>query len=311
LENLAQTEKLWDLAEKWSNSEMGKKLGLNGKISRNKRLSGTSTLIGQRPCRDTGYELSAEIKLSHSIYNNYGHGGSGVTLSWGCATKVASLFQNNLNKKLQAINPNRSNKGVMQFSVELAHYELSYLISLAPEELMEVIHKESRQLQTVISKLSLHRKNFSINILIDDKSSDVKEEARQSIVTQLSRLGADFICYESKLFDFIDVLNNKLNLPPRLKQEFKTYTTRHHKLGCAQDIFIWHCLRFGLIDHQTIFGAVIPCSKRAIAGDCHFAANGILNLLNKDFSPFEERADKYLLDCFGHEVPAAVKRYYI
>ncbi|MEQ1929689.1 MAG: FAD-dependent oxidoreductase [Parvularculaceae bacterium] len=43
------------------------------------------TLVGLRPYRDEGFVVSAEKLGAKTIVHNYGHGGSGVTLSWGSA----------------------------------------------------------------------------------------------------------------------------------------------------------------------------------------------------------------------------------
>jgi D-amino-acid oxidase len=48
--------------------------------------------VGLRPCRPT-IRLEAEQRERGVIIHNYGHGGSGVTLSWGCAAEVADLAQ--------------------------------------------------------------------------------------------------------------------------------------------------------------------------------------------------------------------------
>ncbi|OKH52149.1 amino acid oxidase [Calothrix sp. HK-06] len=45
--------------------------------------------VGLRPSRKENIRLEAEP--NSSIIHNYGHGGSGVTLSWGCAIEVAAL----------------------------------------------------------------------------------------------------------------------------------------------------------------------------------------------------------------------------
>src|SRR5205814_1599826 len=44
--------------------------------------------VGLRPFRRSGIRLEAEGRVIH----NYGHGGSGFTVSWGCAETVAQLI---------------------------------------------------------------------------------------------------------------------------------------------------------------------------------------------------------------------------
>ncbi|PAP78089.1 FAD-dependent oxidoreductase [Rubrivirga marina] len=46
--------------------------------------------VGIRPCRST-VRLEEERVGGTRVIHNYGHGGSGVTLSWGCAEEVARL----------------------------------------------------------------------------------------------------------------------------------------------------------------------------------------------------------------------------
>ena len=46
--------------------------------------------VGIRPCRST-VRLEAEMLDGLRVIHNYGHGGSGVTLSWGCAEEVVRL----------------------------------------------------------------------------------------------------------------------------------------------------------------------------------------------------------------------------
>ncbi len=59
--------------------------------------------VGLRPFRLGGVRLEHELyKGTCHIVHNYGHGGCGVTLSWGCAKQVVeiakSLFPNKPNK---------------------------------------------------------------------------------------------------------------------------------------------------------------------------------------------------------------------
>ncbi len=47
--------------------------------------------VGLRPMRKSGVRLEAEPRAR--IVHNYGHGGSGVTFSWGCALEVVDLVE--------------------------------------------------------------------------------------------------------------------------------------------------------------------------------------------------------------------------
>jgi glycine/D-amino acid oxidase-like deaminating enzyme len=50
-------------------------------------------IAGVRPYRNNSYRLEAETMGSKFIVHNYGHGGAGITLSWGCAAKVADIVR--------------------------------------------------------------------------------------------------------------------------------------------------------------------------------------------------------------------------
>jgi D-amino-acid oxidase len=48
--------------------------------------------VGLRPFRKTGIRVEkARLRDGRSVVHNYGHGGSGFTLSWGCAREVLEL----------------------------------------------------------------------------------------------------------------------------------------------------------------------------------------------------------------------------
>ena len=49
------------------------------------------TLVGLRPYRREGYVVRAEKLGDKTLIHNYGHGGAGVTLSWGTSTVAADL----------------------------------------------------------------------------------------------------------------------------------------------------------------------------------------------------------------------------
>ncbi|WAS97176.1 FAD-dependent oxidoreductase [Nannocystis punicea] len=50
-----------------------------------------SVAVGLRPARPT-VRLEAETRAGGRVVHNYGHGGAGVTLSWGCAEAAAHLL---------------------------------------------------------------------------------------------------------------------------------------------------------------------------------------------------------------------------
>lgn len=50
-------------------------------------------IAGVRPFRNGSYRLDAETGGGKFIVHNYGHGGAGITLSWGCAAKVCDIVK--------------------------------------------------------------------------------------------------------------------------------------------------------------------------------------------------------------------------
>jgi D-amino-acid oxidase len=53
-------------------------------------------IAGVRPYREGSYRLDAESVSGKFVVHNYGHGGAGITLSWGCADKVQGIVQEHL-----------------------------------------------------------------------------------------------------------------------------------------------------------------------------------------------------------------------
>ena len=55
-----------------------------------RRAKVIGTRVGLRPARPQ-VRLEAEEREGQRVVHCYGHGGAGVTLSWGCAGEVADL----------------------------------------------------------------------------------------------------------------------------------------------------------------------------------------------------------------------------
>jgi len=51
------------------------------------------TTVGLRPHRDGGFVLRADKLDDKTLIHNYGHGGAGMSLAWGCGTLAADLAQ--------------------------------------------------------------------------------------------------------------------------------------------------------------------------------------------------------------------------
>ncbi len=50
-------------------------------------------IVGVRPHRLGGVRLEAEALGAKRVIHNYGHGGGGITLSWGCADRVVAMLE--------------------------------------------------------------------------------------------------------------------------------------------------------------------------------------------------------------------------
>jgi len=61
------------------------------------------TVVGLRPFRASGFVLKAEPFGSKILVHNYGHGGGGVSLSWGCAALAADLIEGKAPSKAAVI----------------------------------------------------------------------------------------------------------------------------------------------------------------------------------------------------------------
>ena len=59
------------------------------KVSRDRIIR---EVVGLRPYRDEGFVVAAERLGDKLVVHNYGHGGAGITLSWGTASLAVDLL---------------------------------------------------------------------------------------------------------------------------------------------------------------------------------------------------------------------------
>jgi len=273
------------------------------------------SLVGARPYfpDGEGYILNKENhisnkKTSFTLYNNFGHGGSGVTLSWGCAIEITNLYLQNVQSQLNLINKNRIAKDISDFSIEIAHFEIKLLSNLSEEEIDELVDTETKRLNEVVQKLNLHDRKISVSVLIDDKEAQNYKETLRKLLVSLSKIDIDYLAYESRLITYINKLRSVL--PPNIRKEFNSYMYSHFKLGCAQDIFVWYCLRLGIVDFIFDDDVIQPVSERATRGTSPFVANSLICLLDRGVKYYENKADEYLTKSFGFEIATAIRRFY-
>jgi glycine/D-amino acid oxidase-like deaminating enzyme len=61
------------------------------------------TTVGLRPHRDSGFVLRAEKLDAKTLIHNYGHGGAGMSLAWGCGMMVAEFAQETDQRRVAVI----------------------------------------------------------------------------------------------------------------------------------------------------------------------------------------------------------------
>src|SRR6185295_14038569 len=63
------------------------------------------TVVGLRPFRSEGFVVEAEKLREKLLVHNYGHGGAGVTLSWGTASMAVDLTRDFIQTRSARANP--------------------------------------------------------------------------------------------------------------------------------------------------------------------------------------------------------------
>lgn len=77
------------------------------KVARNRIIR---TVVGLRPFRPEGYVIRAERLGNKLLIHNYGHGGSGVTLSWGTSSLAVDLARDAASSPVRRGSRNRQRR---------------------------------------------------------------------------------------------------------------------------------------------------------------------------------------------------------
>lgn len=74
------------------------------KVARNRIIR---TVVGLRPYREEGFVVEAERMGNKLLVHNYGHGGAGVTLSWGTSSLAVDIARDHLQSRPAQRSPRR------------------------------------------------------------------------------------------------------------------------------------------------------------------------------------------------------------
>ncbi|MCC9075333.1 FAD-binding oxidoreductase [Litorilinea aerophila] len=83
-----EIEAIWQAHQSWLAAGAG---GLPAPALRREDILGAAA--GIRPHRRHGVRLELEWRQGRPVVHNYGHGGCGISLAWGCAAEVVALVE--------------------------------------------------------------------------------------------------------------------------------------------------------------------------------------------------------------------------
>lgn len=114
-----------------------------------KRLVGREGYRYYRDPQNEGVRLDAEEINGTVVVHNYGHGGSGITMSWGCAIEVARIVTSVLGERRRIGGPGLSGE---------LNSALNNLIWSNPTEYNPMRKRPSRSIETAAPNTAVHEK---------------------------------------------------------------------------------------------------------------------------------------------------------
>lgn len=87
------------------------------------------TVVGLRPYRRGGFRFGAEPFLGKTLVHNYGHGGDGVSLSWGCSLLAADYVKRAGSRQVAVLGA-----GVMGLTTALILAREGYEVTIYAED---------------------------------------------------------------------------------------------------------------------------------------------------------------------------------
>ena len=305
--------KLRDFLSTWTGTALGSAIGLTKEMCEQPEIE---RVIGVRPYRGPGARLERQrtdrrsktkrVNAAQSIYHDYGHGGSGVTFSWGCSQSSIEDYLWNVRQSLHAVNPRRQPR-VCDVSIEVGHVEVRTREDLGKVDV--AIEESMAAARGVIAALVENSLTYNLCVLIDDKQ--FRAAARSSLIRELKArlngLGIDYVCMESELEQVARHMSSAVRAEDRRSIERRL--EEPWELFCSQDIFLWYSLRLGLVDMEylKVCSAVSLEARREIRP---FFADRLVSVLARTVAGSEDTADEMMVASYGPEVASACGRVY-